>query len=117
MSDAATELRTALADRYAIQREVGRGGMATVYLAQDVRHQRPVAVKVLHPELGVSIGPERFTREIEIVARLQHPHIVALYDSGRAANMLYYVMPFIEGESLRQRLEREKRLSIDEAVR
>ena len=117
MPDLTSDLCAALADRYAIQREVGRGGMATVYLAQDVRHQRPVAVKVLHPELGVSIGPERFTREIEIVARLQHPHIVALYDSGRAANMLYYVMPYVEGESLRQKLEREKTLSIDEATR
>ncbi|HEV8150240.1 MAG TPA: protein kinase, partial [Gemmatimonadales bacterium] len=91
--------------------------MATVFLAQDLRHHRPVALKVLHPELALSLGSERFLREIQIAARLQHPHIVALYDSGQAGELLYYVMPFIEGESLRQRLEREGRLPLEEAVR
>jgi TolB-like protein/Flp pilus assembly protein TadD/tRNA A-37 threonylcarbamoyl transferase component Bud32 len=117
MSDLLTGLRDSLAARYAIEREIGRGGMATVYLARDVRHNRPVAVKVLHPHLAVSLGPDRFLREIQIAARLQHPHIVPLYDSGQAGDHLYYVMPYIEGESLRQRLEREKRLPIAEAVR
>jgi serine/threonine protein kinase/tetratricopeptide (TPR) repeat protein len=91
--------------------------MATVYLAQDLRHHRPVALKVLHPELALSLGSERFLREIQIAARLQHPHIVPLYDSGQAGELLYYVMPFIEGESLRQRLEREGRLPLEEAAR
>jgi len=91
--------------------------MATVYLAQDVRHGRPVAVKVLHPELALSLGPERFLREIQIAARLQHPHIVPLYDSGQAGDLLYYVMPYVEGESLRQRLLRDGRLPLDEALR
>jgi serine/threonine protein kinase/tetratricopeptide (TPR) repeat protein len=95
---------------------VGRGGMATVYLAQDVRHHRPVAVKVLHPHLALSLGPDRFLREIQIAARLQHPHIVPLYDSGQAGEFLYYVMPYIEGESLRQRLQREHRLPMDDAL-
>ena len=117
MSDLLKLLRDSLAARYAIEREIGRGGMATVYLARDVRHNRPVAVKVLHPHLAVSLGPDRFLREIQIAARLQHPHIVPLYDSGQAGDHLYYVMPYVEGESLRQRLEREKRLPIDEAVR
>ncbi|HTM62706.1 MAG TPA: protein kinase [Burkholderiales bacterium] len=111
-----TRLQSDIAGRYAIEREVGRGGMATVYLAQDIRHGRPVAVKVLHPHLALSLGPERFLREIQIAARLQHPHIVPLYDSGQAGDFLYYVMPFIEGESLRQRLQRERRLSLEEAV-
>ena len=111
-----TNLQSALADRYQVEREVGRGGMATVYLAQDVRHHRPVALKVLHADLAMSLGPERFLREIQIAARLQHPHIVPLYDSGQAGDLLYYVMPFIEGESLRQRLERDGRLPLDEAV-
>src|SRR5439155_10651577 len=109
-------LQESIAERYTIERELGRGGMATVYLAQDVRHHRPVAVKVLHPHLAVSLGPDRFLREIQIAARLQHPHIVPLYDSGQAGEYLYYVMPFIEGESLRQRLLRERRLPLDEAV-
>ena len=111
-----TNLQSALADRYQVEREVGHGGMATVYLAQDVRHHRPVALKVLHADLAMSLGPERFLREIQIAARLQHPHIVPLYDSGQAGDLLYYVMPFIEGESLRQRLERDGRLPLDEAV-
>src|SRR5207248_8974738 len=92
-------LRAALAGRYAIERELGRGGMATVYLADDVKHRRIVAVKVLRPELAASLGPERFLREVEIAARLNHPHILALYDSGEADGFLFYVMPHIKGES------------------
>ena len=110
-------LQTSVADRYEIEREVGRGGMATVFLAQDTRHNRPVALKVLHPELSLSLGSDRFLREIQIAARLQHPHIVPLYDSGRAGDLLYYVMPFIDGESLRQRLEREPQMPLEDAVR
>jgi serine/threonine protein kinase/tetratricopeptide (TPR) repeat protein len=117
MDDLAARLQSSLSGRYDIRREVGRGGMATVYLAQDVRHGRPVAVKVLHPELALSLGPERFLREIQIAARLQHPHIVPLYDSGQAGDLLYYVMPYVEGESLRQRLLRDGRLPLDEALR
>src|SRR5262249_24226723 len=117
MTDLLSRLQQSMAERYVIEREVGRGGMATVYLAQDVRHHRPVAVKVLHPHFALSLGPDRFLREIQIAARLQHPHIVPLYDSGQADDFLYYVMPYIEGESLRQRLERERRLPLDEAVR
>jgi serine/threonine-protein kinase len=90
--------------------------MATVFLARDVRHGRSVAVKVLHPELAIGLGPDRFLREIQIAARLQHPHIVPLYDSGQAGDLLYYVMPYVEGESLRHRLEREQRLPIDDAL-
>ncbi len=116
MFDTADTLNRTLADRYEVEREVGRGGMATVYLARDVRHARPVALKVLHPDLAVSIGPERFLREIQIAARLQHPHIVPLYDSGQVGDLLFYVMPFVAGESLRQRLEREPRLPLEEAV-
>ena len=116
MPELLDRLRAALADRYEIEREVGRGGMATVYLAQDVRHHRPVAVKVLHPQLAVSLGSDRFLREIQIAARLQHPHIVPLYDSGQAEDLLYYVMPYVEGESLRQRLAREPRLPVEDAM-
>src|SRR6266496_1418246 len=90
--------------------------MATVYLARDLRHGRPVAIKVLNPEIAAALGPERFLREIEIAAGLTHPHILALHDSGEADGFLYYVMPYIEGESLRERLSREKQLPIDEAV-
>jgi serine/threonine-protein kinase len=110
-------LREALADRYALERELGRGGMATVFLAQDLKHRRKVAIKVLHPELAAAIGPERFLREIEIAAQLQHPHILPLYDSGEAAGYLYYVMPFVEGESLRDRLTREKQLPQEDVIR
>ncbi len=117
MDELADRLRSSLSGRYDLQGEVGRGGMATVYLARDVRHGRPVAIKVLHPELGLSLGPERFLREIQIAARLQHPHIVPLYDSGQAGDLLYYVMPFVEGESLRQRLQREGRLPLEEALK
>jgi len=110
-------LRQSVADRYSIEREVGRGGMATVFLAQDRRHGRPVALKVLHPQLATALGPDRFLREIQIAARLQHPHIVPLYDSGQAGDLLFYVMPFIPGESLRQRMEREGQLPLEDAVR
>src|SRR5699024_6633398 len=104
-------LRDALAASYAIERELGRGGMATVYLARDLRHRRAVAVKVLHPELSAMLGPERFLKEIELTASLQHPHILPLFDSGSAGGMLYYVMPYVEGESLRGLLARERQLS------
>ncbi|HEU4641962.1 MAG TPA: protein kinase [Gemmatimonadaceae bacterium] len=117
MNDLLDRFHDAVAERYAVQREIGRGGMATVYLADDLRHHRPVAVKVLHPHLALSLGPERFLREIQIAAGLQHSHIVPLYDSGRAGELLYYVMPFIDGESLRQRLDRERRLPLDDALR
>ncbi len=110
-------LRAALGDRYALERELGRGGMATVYLARDLRHGRPVAIKVLRPEIAAALGPERFLREIEVAARLTHPHILPLHDSGEAAGLLFYVMPYIEGESLRDRLEREGQLPFEEAVR
>jgi eukaryotic-like serine/threonine-protein kinase len=110
-------LRTSLADRYAIERELGAGGMATVYLAHDLRHDRKVAVKVLRPELAAVIGAERFLSEIKTTANLQHPHILPLFDSGAADSFLFYVMPFIEGESLRERLTREKQLPITDAVR
>ncbi|MFZ5623100.1 MAG: protein kinase domain-containing protein [Gemmatimonadota bacterium] len=116
MTDLRERLQPALADRYAIDREVGRGGMATVFLALDRKHDRRVALKVLHPELAATLGPERFLREIQIAARLQHPHILPLYDSGQADNLLYYVMPFVEGDSLRDRLIRERQLGIDEAM-
>jgi serine/threonine protein kinase/Flp pilus assembly protein TadD len=116
MSALADRLRSALADRYAVDREVGRGGMATVFLGHDLKHDRRVALKVLHPELAASLGPERFLREIKVAARLNHPHIVPLHDSGQAGELLYYVMPFVEGESLRQRLQREKQLSLDDAL-
>ena len=116
MSQPLDRLKAAVAERYQIEREIGRGGMATVYVAQDLRHHRPVALKVLHPHVTVSLGPERFLREIQIAARLQHPHIVPLYDSGQADDLLYYVMPYVEGESLRQRLEREKPLPLEEAL-
>ena len=116
MTDAVARLTAALGDRYTIERELGRGGMATVYLADDVKHHRKVAVKVLRPELATQIGPGRFLREVEIAARLNHPHILALYDSGEADGFLFYVMPYITGESLRHKLDREKQLSVDEAV-
>ena len=117
MSPAAPDrLTAALAERYAIERELGAGGMATVYLAEDLKHRRHVAIKVLRPELAGALGPERFLREIEIAARLDHPHILPLYDSGEADGFLYFVMPFVEGESLRDRLEREKQLPLDDAT-
>jgi len=111
------QLRTTLADRYRIERELGRGGMATVYLAQDDKHHRPVAVKVLHPQLAVQVGADRFQREVAIAAQLSHPHILSLIDSGESDGLLYYVMPYVQGESLRARLEREGPLPLDEALR
>ena len=117
MASSLEDLRAALAGRYQIEREIGQGGMATVYLARDVKHRRPVAVKVLRPELAVTLGPERFVREIEISAGLTHPHILPLFDSGEAEGFLYYVMPYIEGESLRQRLDREGKLSLEDGIR
>jgi serine/threonine-protein kinase len=117
VEDLLERLKSALADRYTIEREIGSGGMATVYLAEDLKHHRKVAVKVLRPELAAALGPERFLREIEIEARLTHPHILPLYDSGEAGGFLYYVMPYIEGESLRDRLEREKQLPVEDALR
>jgi len=110
------QLRNALSDSYTVDRELGRGGMATVYLAQDLKHDRVVALKVLHPELAASLGPDRFLREIKLAARLNHPHILPLFDSGEASGFLYYVMPYVEGESLRERLDREKQLPIEEGV-
>src|SRR5881392_50467 len=102
-----SRLSAALSDRYAIERELGAGGMATVYLAHDIKHDRKVAVKVLRPELAAVIGADRFLAEIKTTANLQHPHILPLFDSGAADSFLFYVMPFIEGESLRDRLNRE----------
>jgi tRNA A-37 threonylcarbamoyl transferase component Bud32 len=110
-------LRAALADRYRIERELGQGGMATVYLAHDLRHERKVAIKVLRPDLAAVIGAERFVREIRTIAALQHPHILGLIDSGEVQGTAYYVMPFVEGESLRDRLHREKQLPVADAVR
>jgi serine/threonine-protein kinase len=117
MQNVTEELRTALADRYVIESELGEGGMATVYLAHDVKHDRKVALKVLRPELAAVIGADRFLAEIKTTANLQHPHILPLHDSGEADGFLYYVMPYVEGESLRDRLEREKQLPVDAAVR
>src|SRR5213082_1226634 len=117
MAEILAGLKAALADRYAIDRELGHGGTATVYLAQDLKHSRSVAVKVLRPELAAALGAERFLREIEIAARLTHPHILSLHDSGEANGFLYYVMPYLEGESLRDRLNREPQLPVEEAVR
>src|SRR5436309_6113641 len=106
-----------LTDRYRIERELGRGGMATVYLARDLKHDRAVAIKVLDPELGAVLGAERFLSEIRVTANLQHPNLLPLFDSGEANGLLYYVMPFVEGETLRARLDREKQLPVDESVR
>src|SRR5215211_4207276 len=112
MPDLIGRLQSALADRYRLDREVGAGGMATVYLAEDVRHDRKVALKVLRPELAAVIGAERFIAEIRTTANLQHPHILPLFDSGVADSLLFYVMPFVEGISLRERMAREKQLPI-----
>ena len=123
MAEPVPGLSSALADRYRIERELGRGGMATVYLAQDLRHDRQVALKVLHPELAAALGPERFQREIRLAARLQHPHILTVHDSGEAPGppgtppTLWFAMPFVEGESLRDRLTRQKQLPVEEALR
>jgi serine/threonine-protein kinase len=117
VSEVGEQLSAALADRYAVQRELGRGGMATVYLAHDLRHERDVAIKVLHPDVGAALGAERCLSEIRTTARLQHPHILPLLDSGNAGGLLYYVMPFVTGETLRARLARERQLRIDDALR
>jgi len=109
-------LQSSLGDRYRVERELGRGGMATVFLAQDLRHDRPVAIKVLHPDLAATVGSERFDREIKVAAKLQHPHILTLYDSGSADGLLFYVMPFVQGESLRDRINRDRMLPVDEAL-
>src|SRR5678816_4894543 len=116
MSEVLTALFSALADRYRIMREIGSGGMATVYLAHDLKHERQVALKVLRPELAATVGPERFQREIRTTARLQHPHILPVLDSGEAAAQLWYTMPYVEGESLRDRLRRESQLPLDDAL-
>jgi len=109
-------LTAALSDRYRVERELGAGGMATVYLAHDIKHDRDVAIKVLHPDLGAALGGERFLTEIRTTARLQHPHILPLLDSGDADGLLYYVMPLVTGETLRARLKRERQLPIADAV-
>src|SRR5512145_3402002 len=117
MVDGIPRLTAALADRYRIERELAQGGMATVYLAEDLRHKRKVALKVLKPELAAVLGADRFVQEITTTAALQHPHILPLFDSGSAGGFLYYVMPYVEGETLREKLNRETQLSVDEAVR
>ncbi len=117
MTDVLGRLTTSLADRYRIERELGAGGMATVYLAHDVRHDRKVALKVLRPELAAILGGERFLKEIRLTANLQHPHILPLHDSGEAEGLVFYVMPYVEGESLRDRITRDKQLPVAEAVR
>ena len=116
MSDPVTRLNAALEGRYTIERELGEGGMATVYLAEDIKPDRKVALKVLKPELAAVVGAERFLTEIKTTANLQHPHILPLFDSGEADSFLFYVMPYIEGETLRQRIDREKQLPVDEAL-
>src|SRR5918995_4466832 len=116
MSEIFANVSAALADRYVLERELGHGGMATVYLALDLKLQRKAAIKVLRPELAASLGNDRFLREIEIAARLSHPHILPLHDSGEAGGHLYYAMPYVEGESLRQKLEREGQLPIEEVI-
>jgi Tol biopolymer transport system component len=117
VGDLTTDLERELNGRYRLERELGRGGMATVWLAHDLRHERPVALKVLDPGLAHSLGPERFQREIRLAARLQHPHILTVYDSGESAGQLWFTMPYVEGESLRDRLRRERTLPLEQAVR
>ena len=116
MSDAISRLNAALEGRYAIQRELGEGGMAKVYLADDLKHERKVALKVLKPELAAVVGAERFLAEIKTTANLQHPHVLPLFDSGEADSFLFYVMPFVQGETLHDRIDREKQLPVGEAV-
>ncbi len=116
MTDDLERLRAALADRYALERELGQGGMATVYLAQDLRHERTVAVKVMRPDVASAVGAERFLREIKTTAHLSHPHILPIHDSGEAGGLLFYVMPYVEGESLRDRITREKQLPLEDAL-
>src|SRR4051794_21875254 len=117
MTNTLESLQAALADRYTFDREIGQGGMATVYLARDIKHGRSVAVKVLKPELGAVLGAELFPPEIRVPANPQHPTLLPLFDSGEANGLLFYVMPFVEGKSLRARLDREKQLPIEEAVK
>ncbi|MGE5231859.1 MAG: protein kinase domain-containing protein [Deltaproteobacteria bacterium] len=117
MADLQTQLQAGLSGQYTLERELGRGGMATVFLAQDLKHKRPVALKVLQPELAASLGAERFHREIEIAARLQHPHILTVLDSGEAAGQLWFTMPYVDGQSLRERLHREHQLPVEDALR
>ncbi len=117
MPDPVTRLNAALEGRYAIERELGEGGMATVYLADDIKHERKVALKVLKPELAAVVGAERFLAEIKTTANLSHPHILPLFDSGEADSFLFYVMPYVEGETLRDRLDRDHQLPVDDAVR
>ncbi len=117
MPSSLEDLKAALAGRYEIDKEIGQGGMATVYLADDLRHERKVAVKVLRPDLAAALGAERFLREIKIAANLTHPHILPLHDSGEADGFLYYVMPYIKGDTLRERIDKEGELPISEAVR
>ena len=116
MTIVSSPLADALRDRYVLERELGRGGMATVYLAEDLKHDREVALKVLHPELAAILGPDRFQREIRTTARLQHPHILPVLDSGEAAGQLWYTMPYVRGETLRDRLRREAQLQVDSAI-
>ncbi|NNL30558.1 MAG: serine/threonine protein kinase, partial [Gemmatimonadetes bacterium] len=117
MSDPIVRLNAALEGRYRIEEELGEGGMANVYLADDLRHERKVALKVLKPELAAVVGAERFLAEIKTTANLQHPHILPLFDSGEADSFLFYVMPFVEGETLRELIDRERQLPVEEAVR
>ena len=116
MPDPVTRLNAALEGRYRIERELGQGGMATVYLADDIKHERKVALKVLKPELAAVVGAERFLAEIKTTANLQHPHILPLFDSGEADSFLFYVMPYVEGETLGDRLDREHQLPVADAV-
>ena len=116
MPDPVSRLNVALEGRYAIERELGEGGMAMVYLADDIKHERKVALKVLKPELAAVVGAERFLAEIKTTANLQHPHILPLFDSGEADSFLFYVMPYVEGESLRERLDREHQLPVEERL-
>ncbi|HEY5218958.1 MAG TPA: serine/threonine-protein kinase, partial [Gemmatimonadaceae bacterium] len=115
-TDILAQLAAHLEGRYEVEREIGAGGMATVYLARDLRLNRHVALKVLNPELGAVLGVERFLSEIRVTANLQHPNLLPLFDSGEAGGLLFYVMPYVEGETLRQRLDREQQLPVDDAV-
>jgi len=115
-TDALQRVTRTLADRYQVERLIGEGGMATVYLAKDIKHDRDVALKILNPELGAVLGTDRFLAEIRVTARLQHPNLLPLFDSGDAEGILYYVMPFVDGESLRARLDRERQLPLDETI-
>ena len=117
MNEPFDELKAALADRYVLERILGAGGMASVYLALDPRHNRKVAIKVMHPDLAMLFGPSRFLKEIETTANLQHPNILPLFDSGQVLNTVFYVMPYVQGESLRARLKREAQLPVADAVR